>query len=46
MKVSMDESNKDAVIASLQRKIKKLEMENHDLKGQLKTSYTDFYEQL
>ncbi len=46
MKVSMDESNKDAVIASLQRKIKKLEMENHELKGQLKTSYTDFYEQL
>ena len=46
LKASMDDSNKDAVIASLQRKIKKLEKENHELKQQLKTSYTDFYEQL
>ena len=46
LKTSMDESNKDAVIASLQRKIKKLEKEIHELKQQLKTSYTDFYEQL
>lgn len=46
MKASMDESNKDAVIASLQRKIKKLESENHELKNQLKMSYSDFYEKL
>ena len=46
MKASMDENNKDAVIASLQRKIKKLESENHELRNQLKTSYTDFYEKL
>jgi len=46
MKASMDENNKDAVIASLQRKIKKLESENRELKNQLKTSYTDYYEKL
>jgi len=46
LKASMDENNKDAVIASLQRRIKKLESENQELKHQLKTSYTDFYEQL
>ena len=42
----MNDSNKDAVIASLQRKIKKLEKENYELKQQLKISYTNFYEQL
>lgn len=46
MKSSMDEKNKDAVIASLQRKIKNLEAENRELKSQLKTSYSDFYEKL
>lgn len=46
MKSSMNENNKDAVIASLQRKIKKLESENRELKSQLKTSYSNFYEKL
>ena len=46
MKASMDESSKDAVIASLQRKIKNLESEIHDLKKQLKISYSNFYEKL
>lgn len=44
--ISMDENNKDAVIASLKRKIKSLEDEIHDLKNQLKISYSDFYEKL
>jgi hypothetical protein len=46
MKTEMSESNKDAVIASLQRKIKTLEDENHALKEQLKISYSDYYKQL
>ncbi|WP_278046687.1 hypothetical protein [Clostridium sp. DJ247] len=39
----MDEINKYAIIASLKRKIKKLEKENKELKEQLKISYSNIY---
>lgn len=39
----MDENNKDAIIASLKRKIKKLEEENKELRDQVKLSYADIY---
>ena len=42
-KREMDENNKDAIIASLKRKIKKLEEENKQLKEQVKISYGDIY---
>lgn len=42
-KRKMDENNKDAIIASLKRKIKKLEEENKQLKEQVKISYGDIY---
>ena len=38
--------NKDAIIASLKRKIKRLEEENKELKEQLKVNYADIYKQL
>ncbi|MBE7123471.1 transposase [Bacillus cereus] len=37
----MNDSNKDAVIASLKRRIKKLENENKELREQLKINYSD-----
>lgn len=37
----MDENNKDAIIASLKRRIKKLEEENKELKEQVKINYAD-----
>ncbi|OOM81962.1 hypothetical protein CLPUN_06770 [Clostridium puniceum] len=46
VKREMDENNKDAIIASLKRKIKKLEEENKELKEQLKISYADIYKQI
>lgn len=42
----MNENNKDAIIASLKRKIKKLEEENKELKEQVKINYADIYKQL
>lgn len=45
-KKEMDENNKDAIIASLKRKIKKLEEENGQLRKQLKISYADIYEKI
>ena len=35
----MDDNNKDAIIASLKRKMKKLEEENKELKEQVKINY-------
>lgn len=42
----MNESNKDALIASLKRKNKKLEDENKKLREQLKIAYADVYRKL
>ena len=39
-------NNKDAIIASLKRKIKRLEEENKELKEQVKINYADIYRQL
>lgn len=37
----MNENNKDAIIDSLKRRIKKLEGENKELREQLKFAYAD-----
>ena len=42
----MNDSNKDALIASLKRKIRKLEEENKQLKEQVKLTYADIYTKL
>lgn len=39
----MNENNKDAIIESLKRKVKRLEYENKDLRAQLKESYAEVY---
>ena len=46
VKREMDDANKDAIIASLKRKIKRLEEENKELKDQLKVNYAEIYKQL
>ncbi|MEO4023278.1 DUF6262 family protein [Bacillus paranthracis] len=46
VKREMNESNKDALIASLKRKNKKLEEENKQLKEQLKVAYAAVYKKL
>lgn len=46
VKRDMDENNKDAIIASLKRRIKKLEEENKQLKEQLKITYGDIYKNI
>lgn len=46
VKIEMNENNKDAIIASLKRRVKKLEEENKELKKQLKISYADIYKQI
>ncbi|MGG3522532.1 DUF6262 family protein [Bacillus pseudomycoides] len=46
VKREMNESNKDALIASLKRKNKKLEDENKKLREQLKVAYADVYKKL
>ena len=46
VKREMNDTNKDAIIASLKRKVKKLEEENKELKEQLKINYADIYKQL
>ena len=43
VKREMNENNKDALIASLKRKNKKLEEENRQLREQLKVAYADVY---
>jgi len=46
IKREMNDTNKDALIASLKRKNKKLEEENKQLKEQLKVAYADVYKKL
>ena len=46
VKREMNDNNKDAIIASLKRKIKRLEEEKKELKEQLKVNYADMYKQL
>lgn len=46
VKREMNENNKDAIIASLKRKIKRLEEENKELKEQVKINYAEIYKQL
>ncbi|PEB22006.1 transposase [Bacillus toyonensis] len=46
VKREMNDSNKDALIASLKRKNKKLEDENKKLREQLKIAYADVYRKL
>lgn len=46
VKRKMNESNKDALIASLKRKNQKLEEENKQLREQLKVAYADVYKKL
>lgn len=45
-KIDINENNKDAIIESLKRKIKKLDEENKQLKEQLKLNYGDIYEKI
>ncbi len=42
----MNDNNKDAIIASLKRKIKRLEDENKELREQIKVNYADIYNML
>lgn len=44
LKHEMNENNKDAIISSLKRKMKRLEEENKKLKEQLKVIYAEVYE--
>lgn len=46
VKREMNESNKDALIESLKRKIKKLEDDNKQLREQLKFAYADVYKKI
>ena len=46
VKREMDDNNKDAIIASLKRKIKRLEEENKELREQVKINYADIYKLL
>jgi predicted nuclease with TOPRIM domain len=46
IKREMDDNNKDALIASLQRRIKKLDGENKELREQLKVVYAEVYKKI
>lgn len=46
IKRELDDNNKDAIIASQQRRIKKLEIENKQLREQLKVAYADVYKSI
>lgn len=46
VKREMNENSKDAIIASLKRKIKRLEEENKELREQIKVNYAKIYKQL
>lgn len=46
IKREMSDSNKDVVIESLKRRIKKVEEENKQLRNQLKVAYADVYKQI
>lgn len=42
----MDDNNKDALIASIRRRIKKLDCENKELREQLKVAYAEVYKKI
>jgi predicted nuclease with TOPRIM domain len=42
----INDNNKDAIIESLKRRIKKVEAENKQLREQLKVAYADVYKQI
>ncbi|MGE9752722.1 DUF6262 family protein [Bacillus inaquosorum] len=42
----MNENNKEVIIESLKRKIKRLEHENKDLRDQLKVAYAEVYKKI
>ncbi|MFE6708084.1 DUF6262 family protein [Bacillus thuringiensis] len=46
IKHEISDSNKDIVIESLKRRIKKVEEENKQLRNQLKVAYADVYKQI
>lgn len=46
VKREMNESNKDAIISCLKRKIKKQEEENKELREQLKDVYSEIYKKI
>ncbi|PFM43774.1 transposase [Bacillus cereus] len=46
IKREMSDSNKDVIIESLRRRIKKVEEENKQLRNQLKVAYADVYKQM
>ncbi|MCC2324271.1 transposase [Bacillus cereus] len=46
IKRKINDSNKDAIIESLKRRIKKVEEENKQLRNQLKVVYADVYKQI
>jgi len=46
VKRQMNDANKEVIIASLQRRIKKLEGENKQLREQLKVAYADVYKHI
>ncbi len=46
IKREIDENNKDAIIESLKRKIKKLDEENKELREQLKFAYAEVYKKI
>ena len=46
VKREMSDCNKDAVIASLKRKLQRLEQENTELRKQVKINYAELYEKL
>ena len=46
VKREMNDTNKDAIIASLKRKIRKLQEENKEIKEQIKINYVDLYKQI
>ncbi|NDI33227.1 DUF6262 family protein [Chengkuizengella sediminis] len=46
VKRQINENNKDAIIASLKRKIKSLEEDNKELREQLKFAYAEVYKKI
>ncbi|MES5955038.1 transposase [Bacillus fungorum] len=46
IKRERSDSNKDVIIESLKRRIKKVEEENRQLRNQLKVAYADVYKQI
>jgi predicted RNase H-like nuclease (RuvC/YqgF family) len=42
----MNENNKEVIIESLKRKVKRLEHENKDLRDQLKVAYAEVYKKI